>query len=139
MAAPAYVSRYAVKTATLTYGSASFDMASGPAAQGETCEAVDVTALGDSVKQFIKGALTELDEFTVTLYQKGSGDLTTATTAAALTISVTLENGSGTDVTTSVSYARALITKVSPPSIDASGDRKATYDVTFRPDGSSGS
>ena len=138
MAAPAYVSRYAVKTATLTYGATAFDMAAGPAATAETCEAVDVTALGDSVKQFIKGALTEKDEFTVTLYQKGSGDLTTATATGALTIAVTLENGSGTDVTTSVSYARALITKVSPPSIDASGDRKATYDVTFRPDGSAG-
>jgi hypothetical protein len=57
---------------------------------------------------------------------------------AALTIAVTLENGSGTDATATVSYARALITKVSPPSIDASGDRKATYDVTFRPDGSVG-
>ena len=138
MAAPAYVSRYAVKSATLTYGAASFDMASGPAATAETCEAVDVTALSDSVKQFIKGALTEKDEFTVTLYQKGSGDLTTATTTGALTITVTLENGSGTDATATVSYARALITKVSPPSIDASGDRKATYDVTFRPDGSVG-
>lgn len=138
MAAPAYVSRYAVKSATLTYGSDTFDMASGPAAVGETCEAVDVTALSDSVKQFIKGALTEKDEFTVTLYQKGSGDLTTATATGALTITVTLENGSGTDATATVSYARALITKISPPSIDASGDRKATYDVTFRPDGSVG-
>lgn len=139
MAAPAYVSRYAVKSATLTYGGTTFDMASGPAAEGETCEAVDVTALSDSDKQFIKGALTEKDEFTVTLYQKGgTGDLTTATATGALTITVTLENGSGTDATATVSYARALITKVSPPSIDASGDRKATYDVTFRPDGSVG-
>ena len=130
--------RYAVKTATLTFNSVTHDMASGPAMKSETKEAVDVTALSDSVKQFIKGALTEKDEFTVTLYQKGTGDLTTATATAALTIAVTLENGSGTDATATVSYARALITKVSPPSIDASGDRKATYDVTFRPDGSVG-
>ena len=130
--------RYAVKSATLTYGAETFDIASAPVMEGETCEATEVTALSDSVKQFIKGALTEKDEFTVTLYQKGSGDLTTATTTGALTITVTLENGSGTDATATVSYARALITKVSPPSIDASGDRKATYDVTFRPDGSVG-
>ena len=138
MAAPAYVSRYAVKSATLTYGAATFDVAIAPVGEGETCEAVEVTALSDSVKQFIKGALTEKDEFTVTLYQKGSGDLTTGTATGTLTISVTLENGSGTDATATVSYARALITKVSPPSIDASGDRKAIYDVTFRPDGSVG-
>lgn len=138
MAAPAYVSRYAVKSATLTYGGTTFDMASGPAAAGESCEAVDVTALSDSIKQYIKGALTDKTSFTCTIYQKGSGDLTTATATGALTIAVTLENGSGTDVTATVSYARALITQVSPPSIDASGDRKATYDVTFQPDGSVG-
>ena len=48
---------------------------------------------------------------------------------------MTLENG-GTDVTTSVSYNKVIVTKVAPPSLDASGDRKAVYDVTFRPDGS---
>jgi hypothetical protein len=130
--------RYAVKSATLTFGSTTYDMASGPAMKAETKDAVETTALSDQVKQFITGALKEVDEFTVSLYQKGSGDLTTATATGALTIAVTLENGSGTDATATVSYARALITKVSPPSIDASGDRKATYDVTFRPDGSVG-
>ena len=131
------VSRYAVKSATLTFGSTTFEMASGPAMKAQTKEAVDVTALTDSIKQFIPGALTEDDEFTVTLYQKGSGDITVGDAPAALTISVTLENGSGTDATATVSYAKAIVTKVAPPSIDASGDRKAVYDVTFRPDGSS--
>ena len=130
------VSRYAVKSATLTFGSTSFEMATGPAMKAQTKEAVEVTALTDSVKQFIPGALTEDDEFTVTLYQKGSGDITVGDTPAALTISVTLENGSGTDATATVSYAKAIVTKVAPASIDASGDRKAVYDVTFRPDGS---
>ena len=131
------VSRYAVKSATLSFGSTSFEMASGPAMKAQTKEAVDVTALTDSVKQFIPGALTEDDEFTVTVYQKGSGDITVGDTPAALTIAVTLENGSGTDATATVSYAKAIVTKVAPSSIDASGNRKATYDVTFRPDGSS--
>jgi hypothetical protein len=31
---------------------------------------------------------------------------------------------------------RAIVTKVSPPYIEATGDRKLVYDVTFRPDGS---
>lgn len=131
--------RYAIKSAVLTFGSATYDMASGPAMKAETKEAVETTALSDSVKQFITGALKETDEFTVTLYQKGTGDLTVDTAAAALTIAVTLEDGVSSDVTASVSYAKAIITKVAPPSIDASGDRKATYDVTFRPDGSTGS
>lgn len=131
-------SRYAVKSATLTFGSGTYDMASGIFAVGETKEAVEVTALSDSIKQFITGSLKEQDEFTVTLYYKGSSDLTVDTAPAALSVAVTLENG-GTDVTASASYNKAIITKVAPPILDASGDRKATYDVTFRPDGSVGS
>lgn len=128
--------RYAVKTATLTFGGTTYDMASGPAMAAETKEAVEVTALSDSVKQFITGALKEVDEFTVTLYDKGANNITVDDTPAALTISVTLENGVA-DATATVSYAKAIVTKISPQSQDASGDRKATYDVTFRPDGSS--
>lgn len=127
--------RYAVKSAVLTFGGSQYDMATGPAMKGETKEAVDTTALSDQVKQFITGAVKEVDEFTVTLYQKGSGDITVDATPAALSIAVTLENG-GTDVTTSVSYAKAIVTKVAPANIEASSDRKAVYDVTFRPDGS---
>lgn len=129
--------RYAVKSATLTFGGTSYDMASGPAMKGETKDSVETTALSDQIKQFISGALKEVDEFTVTLYQKGTGDITVDADPAALTISVTLENGVD-DVTSSVAYSKAIVTKVSPPSIDASSDRKAVYDVTFRPDGSTG-
>jgi len=127
--------RYAVKSAVLTFGGETYDMATGPAMKAETKEAVDTTALSDSVKQFITGALKEIDEFTVTLYQKGSGDITVDAAPAALSIAVTLEDG-GSDVTANVAYAKAIVTKVAPPSLDASSDRKAVYDVTFRPDGS---
>ncbi|MBR0196910.1 MAG: hypothetical protein IJQ34_02140 [Kiritimatiellae bacterium] len=131
--------RYAVKSAVLTFGSTTYDMASGPAMKAETKEAVETTALSDNVKKFITGALKESDEFTVTLYQKGADDLTVDTAAAALSIAVTLEDGVSADVTAAVSYNKAIITKVAPASIDASGDRKATYDVTFKPDGSTAS
>lgn len=129
--------RYAVKSATLNFGGTAYDMASGPAMKGETKDAVETTALSDQIKQFITGALKEVDEFTIQLYQKGTGDITVDADPAALTISVTLENGVE-DVTASVAYSKAIVTKVSPPSIDASSDRKAVYDVTFRPDGSTG-
>ena len=131
-------SRYAVKSATLTFGGTTYDIYSGPVMKAETKDAVETTALQDSVKQWIVGALKEVDEFTVTLYQKGSGDITVDATPAALSIAVTLENG-GTDATATVSYAKAIVTKVAPPNIDASSDRRAVYDVTFRPDGTTGS
>ena len=128
--------RYHVKSATLTFGSNTFEMASGPAAKSQTKEAVDVTALADSVKQFIPGALVEDDEFTVSLYDKGSSMPSVGSSPAALTIAVTLSNGQDADVTETVSYNKAIVTKVAAPNQDGSGDRKATVDVTFRPDGS---
>lgn len=135
MSSPTF-ERWGVKSATLTFNSNTYDMASGPAGKSETKEAIEVTALSDSIKRFIQGALKEVDEFTVTLYQKSSGDLTVDTTPAALSLAVTLENGVDSDATVSVAIAKAIITKVAYPNQDASGDRKGTYDVTFRPDGS---
>lgn len=128
--------RYHVKSATLTFGSTTYEMASGPAAKSQTKEAVDVTALADSVKQFIPGALVEDDEFSVSLYDKGTGMPSVGSTPAALTIAVTLSNGQDADVTASVAYNKAIVTKVAAPNQDGGGDRKATVDVTFRPDGS---
>ena len=128
--------RYHVKSATLTFGSNTFEMASGPAAKSQTKEAVEVTALADSVKQFIPGALVEDDEFTVSLYDKGSSMPSVSDQPAALTITVKLSNGQDADVTETVSYNKAIVTKVAAPDQDGSGERKATVDVTFRPDGS---
>lgn len=129
--------RFAVKSAVLTFGSETFDMASGPAAKGETREAVDVTALSDQIKQFIKGALKEVDEFTVSLYDKGTGMPSVDDAPAELKIVVQLDNGIvAQPVTETVTYPKAIVTKVSPPSQEASGDRKAVVEVTFRPDGS---
>lgn len=131
--------RWGIKSATLTFGGTTYDMAAGPVGKSETKDAIEVTALSDSVRQYITGALKETDEFTVTLYQKDSGDITVDATPAALSIAVTLENGVETDATSTVSIARAIVTKVAYPNQEADGDRKATYDVTFRPDGTSAS
>lgn len=128
------MNRWGIKSATLTFGSTSYDMASGVAGKSETKDAIDVTALTDQVKRYITGAVKEIDEFTVTLYQSSS-DITVDTAPAAGTISVTLENGEEQDASVTVSFAKLIVTKVAYPSVDASGDRKATYDVTFRPNG----
>ena len=128
------INRWAVKSAIFTYNGVAYDMASAPAGKSETKEAIDVTALSEQVKHFIKGSLKEVSEFTLTLYQ-GANDLTVDTAGATAYISVTLENGISEDITTNVAFNRLLITNVSYPNQDASGDRKGTYDVTFRPDG----
>ena len=132
------MARYHVKSATLKFGETAFEMANGPAAKGETREAVEVTSLADTVKKFIPGAVKELDEFTVTLFDKGSGMPTVDDKPAKLEISVTLSDGENADLSAKVEYLKAIVTKVAPPSQDATGDRKATVDVTFKPNGEVG-
>ena len=128
--------RYHVKSATMTFGTASYEMQTGPAAKGQTKEAIDVTALSDVFKQFIPGALTEDDEFTVTIYDKGPTNRPKVSDApASLAFAVALSNGEDADVTASYSYVKAIVTKVAPPNQEGSGERKATIDVTFRPTG----
>ena len=128
--------RYHVKSATLTFGSAVYEMANGPAAKGQTREATEVTSLADAFKQFIPGALKEDDEFTVTIYDKGPSNRPSVDDApASLAFAVALSNGEDADVSANYSYEKAIVTKVAPPQQEGSGDRKATIDVTFRPNG----
>ena len=128
------MNRWGVKSATLEYGGTKYDMASGPAGKSETRDAIDVTALSENTKHFITGALKEVDEFTVTLFQ-GTSDITVDTAPASAMLSVVLENGVDSDTSISVGFNNLIVTKVAYPAQDASGDRKGTYDVTFRPDG----
>lgn len=128
------MNRWGVKSATLEYGGTKYDMASGPAGKSETRDAIDVTALSENTKHFITGALKEVDEFTVTLFQ-GTSDITVDTAPASAMLSVVLENGVDSDTSISVGFNNLIVTKVAYPQQDASGDRKGTYDVTFRPDG----
>ena len=128
------MNRWGVKSATLEYGGTTYDMASGPAGKSETRDAIDVTALSENTKHFITGALKEVDEFTVTLFQ-GTSDITVDTAPASAMLSVVLENGVDSDTSISAKFNNLIVTKVAYPAQDASGDRKGTYDVTFRPDG----
>lgn len=128
------MNRWGIKSATLTFGGTTYDMSASQVGKSETRDALDVTALSESTKHFITGALKEIDEFTVTLFQ-GTSDITIDTEPAAATFNVTLENGVDADASVTASFKRLIVTKVAYPQQDASSERKATYDVTFRPDG----
>ena len=129
--------RFALKSGTLTFGTTTYDAASITILPPETQEAVDVTATSDTVRQYIKGAVKNFDEITLTLYVKASGNLSVDATPAAFAVAGVLEDGITTpDPTISLSFNRAIVTKVAPSQIQAISDRKALYDVTFRPDGS---
>ena len=128
--------RYHIKSATMKFGLATYEMATGPAAPGWTREPTEVTALSDTHKQFIPGALFEDDEITVTIYDKGPNDRPKKTDLPAeLAFEVSLSNGEDDDIRADFKIKKAIITKVAPPNQEGSGDRKATIDVTFRPNG----
>lgn len=108
------MNRWGVKSATLEYGGTTYDMASGPAGKSETRDAIDVTALSENTKHFITGALKEVDEFTVTLFQ-GTSDITVDTAPASAMLSVVLENGVDSDASISVKFNNLIVTKVAYP------------------------
>ena len=129
--------RFALKSGTLKYGNTVYDAASISVLPSETRDAVNVTATSDDVQRYIKGAVKNYDEITLTLYMKPSGNLSVDATPATFEVDGALEDGITTpDPTVSLSFNCAIITKVSPPYLEATGDRKAVYDVTFQPDGS---
>lgn len=129
--------RFALKNGTLTFGDTVYDATAIIVLPPETREAVDVTATSDTVRQYIKGAVKNFDEITLALYMKVSGNITTDATPAAFEVKGALEDGITTpDPTISLDFNRAIVTKVSPPYLEATSDRKAVYDVTFQPDGS---
>lgn len=108
------MNRWGVKSATLEYGGTTYDMASGPAGKSETRDAIDVTALSENTKHFITGALKEVDEFTVTLFQ-GTSDITVDTAPASAMLSVVLENGVDSDTSISAMFNNLIVTKVAYP------------------------
>jgi len=131
------MARFALKNATLTFGSTTYDTSTIIILPPETKEATNVTANSDTIQQYIPGAVKNVDEITLTIYQKAIGNLTVDTAPASLSVSGTLEDGATSpEPSVSLSFNKAIITKVSPPYIEAVGDRKAVYDVTFQPDGS---
>ena len=123
-----------VATATLKFGGTEYKVDSMPTGKNQSSDAVEVTSLADSVKQFIPGAVVENDEITVTLF-RGESDIA-INAMGELEITANLSDGTTSGkATVTVKHANAIVTAVSYPSDEATGDRKGTYDVTFRPDG----
>lgn len=118
----------AIKTATLTYGSSSYDIESIPVGVPEERETFDITAFGDTIKKFFCSNCKELGEFDIEVLKVGT--IATSDTASALSISVTDEDGSSV----SLSFGDCYLVAVKPGSASTS-DRKATQTLTFRPKG----
>ena len=130
--------RYHVAKATLKIGTKTFEMATGPHAKSKTREACEVTSLADAIKQFIPGALTEEDEFNVNIYDPGADDRPSTDDAPAkIEFAVTLSRGQGTtdDKSADFSYEKGIVTHVGSPSHEGNGERKATLEITIRPNG----
>lgn len=129
--------RYHVKKSILKIGTTTYEMATGPHAKSQSREKCEVTSLADAIKQFIPGALKEDKEFTVSIYDDGEHRPSVDDAPAKVEFEVAISRGQGStdDKAANFAYEKAIITDVSSPNHDATGDRKATLDVTICPDG----
>lgn len=120
----------AVKKATLSYGSGTWDIESVPVGVPEERETYDVSALNDTVKKFAVSEAAEKGEFDIEVLKVGA----IATNGTAQAVSVTITDEDGTSAT--ISFGDCYLVKVEPGSA-STGDRKATQKLTFRPKGGS--
>ena len=125
--------RYHVKSATLTFGSATYEMETGPHAPGWTREPTDVTALNDNHKQFIPGALVNNKEFQAVV--QGIAEAPEINKVADVALTIVFNDGKE-DVKKEVEIPNCILKDIDPPAADATGDRAANWTLTFQPGGS---
>lgn len=121
----------AVKTASVTFGSATFltDLESVPVGVPTERETYDISAFGDTVKKFAASQAVEKGEFDIEVLH--IGEITDDGSAKALTVSITPTDSANV---ISISFGNCFLVKVEPGTA-STGDKKATQKLTFRPEG----
>lgn len=118
MSAPSVIS-----SATLTFDGTDYKLKSIPSGRPVSCEAIDVTCLDDSKRQFVPGALKINGEISAVI----ASDAPPAENAkGALALAL---GGS------SVDCGDAVVKSVEPSTIEVGGNREQTWSVVFQPCG----
>ena len=127
------MSKYKVKSLTMTWNGVSYKVRSIPAGKGQSSDTVDVTTLDDVEARFIPGALVQNKEFQAVV--QGLAEAPALNTQADMTLSIVFNDGSS-DTSKSVTIPACILKEVDPPAADATGDRGANWTLTFQPGGS---
>lgn len=113
-----------ITTASITFGTGSssktYKVKRVPGGKPVTCEAIDVTCADDSKKKFVPGVLTVNGEINVTIAAE-----TPPTENSKESLTITLGGES-------VPIGDAIVRSITPSTIEAGGNREATWDVVFQ-------
>lgn len=127
------MAKEAVKSLSMMFGGTSYKVREAPPDDHKASEAIDVTCLDDTSEQFLPGALVTSQEFEVTI--NGPTTVPTVNTTGDVVFTLSIENGSGTAASKTITIAGCILTEVEPASVSAGGDRVHDYTLTFRPSG----
>ena len=127
------MSKYKVKSLTMTWNGVSYKVRSMPAGKGQSSDPVDVTTLDDVESRFIPGALANNKEFQAVV--QGLTEAPAINTQSDMTLAIVFNDGSS-DTSKSVTIPACILKDVDPPAADATGDRGANWTLTFQPGGS---
>lgn len=129
---PDAIERGAVTLLSISFSGVIYACRKCPVDRGREAEPVNVTTLSDTEEHFLPGPLLKNGDIAVTI--TGAATPPVLNTVGPLIISFSINNGTAVTAK-SVTIANAILTKREPPSVDAGGDRAMSWDLTFRPDG----
>lgn len=121
-----------IKTLTIAGVLADFEILEGVPDFGESREMIDATTLSDTKVQERAHPLPKLKEFTFKVADKGTRPVTTAV-GVKVTISATDETGAA--LSSTAREVMAVISDVSPETVNVGSGRVPAYSVTINPTG----
>lgn len=127
------MAKEAVKSLSMTFAGTSYKVRETPPDDHKASEPIDVTCLDDTSEQFLPGALVTSQEFEVTI--NGPATVPAINTVGDVVFTLSIENGSGTAASKTVTIPACILTEVEPAGVSAGGDRVHDYTLTFKPSG----
>ena len=127
------MAKEAVKSLTMTFGGTTYKVREAPHDDHKSSDPVDVTCLDDTSMQYLPGALASSQEFEITI--NGPTVVPTVNTVGDVVLTLSVEQGTGTAASKTVTISGCILKEVAPANVSASGDRVKDYTLTFQPSG----
>ncbi len=118
---------------SLQIGGKAYKVFSAPHAPSISREAIDVTGLSDSVKQFVSSPLTEMGEMT---FSVGARVTQIDDTATEITLTQELRKDGAEAATKSTMVITGTITSIEPDEVNTTA-RSIVSKIVFKPSGAS--
>lgn len=121
-----------IKTLTITGVLTDFEIVEGVPDFGESRAMVDVSTLSDTLVQERAHPQKKLKEFTLKVADKGTKP---ATTTAGVKVTIGATDEAGAALSATAREVMAVISDVTPETINVGNTRMAVYSITISPTG----